>query len=198
MAPRIKLTCLPTLCRTEVSETSRLIYSVRSNWRGIMAACGMASCRRKKMRWFGGLDADGRPQPIRRMVDALAQCADCTNEVMVIDWGWAISPLWWRAPLDAEVHGLDAHYTSASGLLNADLQFVRSDKRGTTGDGAIFDVRYAPSSRYQHKLELERFDDTVDINDMGFLSRNNYRGSQYIFSYAFPKPSSWYRARVAR
>ncbi|MGA1102420.1 MAG: DUF5916 domain-containing protein [Pseudomonadales bacterium] len=95
---------------------------------------------------------------------------------------------------DANVHGIDLHYGKGSGLWNVDVQLMRSDKREVSGNGAIVDVRYAPTSTYQHKFELEYFDDQIDINDMGFLRRNNYRGTQYIFSYAFPKPSSWYRA----
>ena len=52
------------------------------------------------------------------------------------------------------------------------------------GHGGILDVRYASSSSMQHKLELDYFDDSVDVNDLGFLRRNNYRGAQYVWSYA--------------
>ena len=180
--------------RGQRDEPTDLLGAVKlaGNYGGLRY--GVLSAEEDEVVWRGR-GADGRAQPITadgRRFSAVRGLYERSDGYR-LGLGYLATLV--EGPLfDAEVHGLDAHYTSASGLLNADLQLVRSDKRGTTGDGAILDVRYAPSSRYQHKLELERFDDTVDINDMGFLSRNNYRGSQYIFSYAFPKPSSWYRA----
>ena len=85
---------------------------------------------------------------------------------------------------DAKVHGLDMHYGPASGNLSADIQLLTSDVAGLSGHGGILDVRYTSSSSMQHKLELDYFDDSVDVNDLGFLRRNNYRGAQYVWSYA--------------
>ncbi|MGB1615340.1 MAG: DUF5916 domain-containing protein [Pseudomonadales bacterium] len=95
---------------------------------------------------------------------------------------------------DAEVHGIDLHYGKKSGAFGADLQLLESEVRGVSGRGAVLDVRFAPSAALQHKFEYEYFDGNVDINDLGFLLRNNYRGGQYILGYANPKPGRWFRS----
>lgn len=89
---------------------------------------------------------------------------------------------------DAKVHGVDMHYATGDGRWNADLQLVRSDVADITGNGGVFDMTFAPSSAVQHKLEFDYFDENVDINDLGFLRRNNYRGVQYVFRYAKASP----------
>lgn len=87
---------------------------------------------------------------------------------------------------DAQVHGLDMHYALASGNLSTDVQLISSDVAGISGQGGMLDIRYASSSTFQHKLEFDYFDETVRINDLGFLSRNNYRGAQYVWGYTKP------------
>jgi len=87
---------------------------------------------------------------------------------------------------DAQVHGLDLHYALANGNLSSDLQLIASDVDGLTGHGGVLDIRYVSSQTFQHKLEFDYFDQSVDINDLGFLSRNNYRGAQYVWSYTKP------------
>jgi len=96
---------------------------------------------------------------------------------------------------NASVQGIDMHYGLGSGLFGADLQLIESDRAGITGRGGILDFRYAPSSVFQHKLEYEYFDTNININDLGFLRRNNYRGARYILSYAYPKPGRWIQSR---
>ena len=95
---------------------------------------------------------------------------------------------------DATVQGFDMHYGLGSGLFGADVQWIESSRAGVKGQGTVLDLRYAPSSAFQHKLEFEYFDDAVNINDLGFLRRNNYQGGRYILSYADPTPGSWYES----
>jgi hypothetical protein len=92
------------------------------------------------------------------------------------------------------VHGLDLHYGLGSGLFGLDLQLVQSDRADATGRGGVLDVRYAASSSVQHKFEFEYFDAEINVNDLGFLRRNNYRGGQYLLSYADPKPGRWFQS----
>jgi len=94
---------------------------------------------------------------------------------------------------DATVHGVDAHFTTASGRWNADAQVLRSNVDGVTGDGAVVDIRFAPGVAVQHTLEFDYFDDTLNINDLGFLRRNDYAGVQYALQYANPKPRGFVR-----
>lgn len=84
---------------------------------------------------------------------------------------------------DATVHGVDGHFTSASGKWIADMQLMSSDVDDRSGYGALFDLSYSQSPRIQHKIELDYFDEDVDLNDLGFLRRNDYAGAQYVLLY---------------
>ena len=85
---------------------------------------------------------------------------------------------------DSVVHGVDGHFTSANGRWIADLQLIASEVDDVSGSGALLDLRYSQSSRFQHKIEVDYFDEDVDLNDIGFLRRNDYIGAQYVFSYS--------------
>ena len=87
---------------------------------------------------------------------------------------------------EATVHGIDAHYSTQSGEWSSDLQLLRSKVNGVSGNGAMLNLDYSPGSRIQHHVRLDYFDKDVDINDLGFLQRNDVRGLQYILRYAMP------------
>ena len=84
---------------------------------------------------------------------------------------------------DAVVHGLDMHYTSSNGRLIFDGQLLSSKVDGTAGNGALLDLKYSASSQIQHKFEFDYFDETAEINDLGFLRRNDYGSFQYALLY---------------
>ena len=93
----------------------------------------------------------------------------------------------------ARVHGVDAHFAKQNGLWSSDLQLIRSKVANVSGTGAMLNFDYAVSSRFQHHLRLDYFDEDVDINDLGFLQRNDFRGLQYIFRYALPNSDGFVR-----
>ena len=93
---------------------------------------------------------------------------------------------------DAVVHGVDGHFTSANGRWIADAQLVSSDVDDRTGTGALLDLKYARGLHIQHKLELDYFDEDIDLDDAGFLRRNDYFGAQYVLSYNKPKATRYY------
>lgn len=84
---------------------------------------------------------------------------------------------------DAFAHSIDAHYTSASGRMRADGQLIMSERDGVEGYGGLFDMMYAVSGNLRHKFELDFMDENVDLNDLGFLSRNNYAKARYVLLY---------------
>jgi hypothetical protein len=84
---------------------------------------------------------------------------------------------------DAGVHAADLHYSSADGRYGADLQWLTSDVDDVRGDGALLDLSYRPDSRNRHTLRFDYFDETVNINDLGFLARNDYQAAQYTYTY---------------
>ena len=70
--------------------------------------------------------------------------------------------------------------------MTLDVQTLHSDIEGTRGDGVFADLTYRPKRGLQHKVTVDHFDDTLDINDFGFLRRNDFQG----FSYSFDRRDS--------
>jgi len=85
---------------------------------------------------------------------------------------------------DAYVHGVDGHFLSGSGKLQLDLQLLASDVDDETGYGALLDAKYTQRQGVVHQLRLDAQDDTLDINDLGFLRRNDNYGGSYSFNYS--------------
>jgi hypothetical protein len=82
---------------------------------------------------------------------------------------------------DAITHGLDAHYLSNGGIFGADVQLMYSDVDNVTGSGGFIDFNYTPRQGRKHSLSLDYFDDSLDINDFGFLRRNDAIGARYSY-----------------
>ncbi len=84
---------------------------------------------------------------------------------------------------DAIVHGVDAHYLSSTGKLQVDLQLLASDVDSVKGYGGLLDAQYTQRQGMVHTLRLDAQDDKLDINDLGFLRRNDNYGGYYGFNY---------------
>ncbi len=84
--------------------------------------------------------------------------------------------------LDATVNAIDAHYFSADNRWVVDAQLMHSDVEGLTGTGGFADVSYRPRRGVQHTLRSTYIDDTLDINDLGFLTRNDQMNMDYNYS----------------
>ncbi len=75
---------------------------------------------------------------------------------------------------DAVVHGIDYHYMTANGSWKIDGQVLYSDKDSVGGGwGTFADAVYTPRRGLKINLEFEHYDDKLDINDLGFLQRND-------------------------
>jgi hypothetical protein len=83
--------------------------------------------------------------------------------------------------IDASVNSIDAHYFSGDNKWVVDGQIMRSDVDGVTGNGVLGDVSYRPERGVQHGLSATYMDDTLDINDLGFLSRNDQMNLDYRY-----------------
>ncbi|MFV2090084.1 MAG: DUF5916 domain-containing protein, partial [Pseudomonadales bacterium] len=87
------------------------------------------------------------------------------------------------AAYDATVHGADAHYLSTDGKLQLDLQLLASDVDSEKGYGGLFDLKYTQRRGVVHSLTLDAQDKKLDVNDLGFLRRNDNYGGSYSFNY---------------
>ena len=82
---------------------------------------------------------------------------------------------------DATVHAIDFHRLSTDGRWNIEGQVIYSDlDEAGSGFGGFTDFEYSPRQGLRHELQFTVFDDTVDINDFGFLRRNNNKHIRYF------------------
>jgi hypothetical protein len=83
---------------------------------------------------------------------------------------------------DAVVHGVDGHYLSDGGTWNVDGQLLYSDVADVTGAGGFVDLTYRPDQDTRHSLALDYFDEDLEINDFGFLRRNDSISARYKYT----------------
>ena len=76
---------------------------------------------------------------------------------------------------DALAQGLDWHYRTASSGFQVDGQYMTSDIDGVAerGYGGFLDFEMLYKQGLTHRIGLEYFDENFDINDLGFLERND-------------------------
>ena len=81
----------------------------------------------------------------------------------------------------ANVTAVDGQFISADGRLRAASQVIASDVTGAEEDGVggFVDFVYTPKQGISHYLSLDAFDDRIQINDMGYQRRNDYREVKY-------------------
>lgn len=87
-----------------------------------------------------------------------------------------------HADREALVNGVDVHYFSADSRWAWDGQLVHSDVQNVAGSGMYFDMNYRPERGVQHEVVGTYFDDTIALNDIGFLQRNDLMQLDYTFS----------------
>ena len=83
--------------------------------------------------------------------------------------------------IDAMVNAVDMHYFSANNQCVVDTQLMHSDVDGVTGAGFLGDVSYRPARGRQHSVSATWIDDKFDMNDVGFLTRNDQANLSYNY-----------------
>ena len=81
----------------------------------------------------------------------------------------------------AVTHGIDGHYRTADAKWNWDGRLFLSDVADSNGAGAIGQLRWAPQRGDTHVVRMDYYDDELDLNDAGFIWRNDYQGVSYSF-----------------
>jgi len=100
-----------------------------------------------------------------------------------------------RGALDrrATVHAFD-YENQITEFLTLNSLLVHSDTTDESGNGMRFEMNYDPNQYWVHRVAFFRFDDDLDINDMGYQSRNNVRGLKTHTNYTqtnFPENSKF-------
>ncbi|HLT62922.1 MAG TPA: DUF5916 domain-containing protein [Pseudohongiella sp.] len=84
--------------------------------------------------------------------------------------------------VDAVVNGVDMHYFSADSRWIFDGQVLASDVNDTEGYGAIADLIYRPARGVSHRIAAGYHDDKLELNTLGFLTRNDLMHFDYNFT----------------
>ncbi len=87
---------------------------------------------------------------------------------------------------DGFVGAVDAHLLTGDGVWKLDGQAMWSNADDKQGKGIIGDVVYTPSQGRIHRLGFEALDENLDLNDFGFLRRNE----QILFDYRYEETRS--------
>ena len=147
---------------------------------------GILSALEKEPEIFGTVDATGEDIVLRedaRRFDVYRVLFEPNLESGRKSIGYMGTLL--SNPSDSEkVHGIDAHYQLMQGAIGIDGQWIASDVEGTNGYGFMADIRVVPKAGHVHSLQLDYFDDEVDIQGLGFIQRNDLIGGQYFYSYS--------------
>lgn len=133
------------------------------------------------------LNADGRNYGVARV---LYERADRGRRSVGYIGTYVDNPFY-----DAKVHGVDAHVLSANGKFAADLQLLHSDVNDVKGYGGLLDFAYTQRRGIRHQLQLDAFDSNLNINDLGFLRRNDNYGAAYRLDITNTNNLRWLRSR---
>lgn len=84
--------------------------------------------------------------------------------------------------IDSTVNAVDMHYFSRDNKWVLDGQVMHSDVDDVTGAGFLGDVSYRPERGVQHGVNATYIDDSFDMNELGFLTRNDQMNLNYNYS----------------
>lgn len=91
---------------------------------------------------------------------------------------------------DAWVHAFDGQWQSSGNRYRVETQIAMSDIQGEKGFAWNGMASYFPVSGTEYRIALDYIDDTFDINDMGYMERNDrlrFYGSYRTYHYDLPK-----------
>jgi hypothetical protein len=74
------------------------------------------------------------------------------------------------------------HYFSADARWVFDGQLLQSDVNGVQGQGAIADLIFQPQRGRQHRIAAGYHDDKLELNTLGFLTRNDLMHFDYFYT----------------
>lgn len=87
-----------------------------------------------------------------------------------------------HSDVDATVNGVDMHYFSADSRWVFDGWVMQSDVNGVTGNGATLDLAFRPERGVQHRIAAGYHDEDLNLNTLGFLTRNDLMHFDYNYS----------------
>lgn len=83
--------------------------------------------------------------------------------------------------VSANVNAIDMHYFSRDNRWVVDTQFMHSDVESQTGFGFLGDINFRPERGVQHTIRATYIDDEFELNNLGFLTRNDQANLSYNY-----------------
>ena len=74
---------------------------------------------------------------------------------------------------EASVNAFDMHFFSADNRWVVDTQVMKSEVNNVSGNGYFADFNFRPERGVNHSLRMTYMDETLDINESGFLNPND-------------------------
>lgn len=97
--------------------------------------------------------------------------------------GW-LSTLVSHPDQDAVVHAMDGHYLSPTSRWKLDGQLMFSDVEDVEGKGGFVNILYIPKYGTVHSLGLDYFDEDLNVDDLGFIRRNDTINFVYAYNHS--------------
>ncbi|WP_223787308.1 DUF5916 domain-containing protein [Marinicella meishanensis] len=106
---------------------------------------------------------------------------------------WAIGGLmtYVNQETEASVLALDNRYVSGNGKLLFDSSLITSEVGAVHGFGSQARLTYRQNERFLHRLRFRYYSDDFNINDMGFLGRNDLIEHYYRFTFFSTNSRFW-------
>ncbi len=83
---------------------------------------------------------------------------------------------------EATVNAFDMHYFSADTRWVVDGQLMHSRVQDVSGSGMYLDLNFRPNRRLQHSITGTYLDDKIELNDIGFVQRNDHVQLDYVLN----------------
>lgn len=95
----------------------------------------------------------------------------------------------------AQAHMVDGEYRSADEKWQVNSQLYYSNRDDTKGYGQFVETTYMPEPGLKHIFRLRHIDRNLNLNDMGFLPRNDENNFNYSLRMPENTDSSVYKTR---
>jgi len=164
---------------TELSQPSELIGAFKTTGKAGRVQYGLMLASEDDTR-FRAMTEDGMPADLEQdgrdfgIARFLYEHSSVGRKAI----GW-MSTIAAHPDRDAASHGLDLHYRSPRSQVIWDAQLLHSNIDSENGYGGFIDLNYLPRQGVLHRFSFDYLDDKLDINDLGFLRRNESLAVRY-------------------
>tara|TARA_Y100001934_G_scaffold51307_1_gene62665 strand:- start:1476 stop:4379 length:2904 start_codon:yes stop_codon:yes gene_type:complete len=159
------------------------------------AAKAVGQLGQSRFAWLGALEEDtrlafddrtGRASAPGRDFTVLRYQYDNTERGGRNALGW-MGTLTRHPEREARTHVIDTHFQTVDGkwAVDSEWMYSRIDSadadEDSSGVGFSGNVKYNPRRGDQHIFQVEHYDDGIELNDLGFLRRNDFTSAFYEF-----------------